>query len=38
MAADPEIVQALSNTDLFAGISRRALTAIASQARIVTHA
>ena len=38
MAADPEIVQALSNTDLFAGISKRALTAIASQARIVTHA
>ena len=38
MAADPEIVQALSNTDLFAGISGRALTAIASQARIVNHA
>jgi CRP/FNR family transcriptional regulator, cyclic AMP receptor protein len=38
MAADPEIVQALSNTDLFAGISRKALAAIASQARVVNHA
>jgi CRP-like cAMP-binding protein len=38
MAADPEIVQALSATDLFAGASERALNAIAAQARVVNHA
>ena len=38
MAADPEIVQALSTTDLFAGASERALNAIAAQARVVNHA
>ncbi len=37
MAADPEIVQALSSTDLFAGLSKKALNAIAAQARVVNH-
>jgi CRP/FNR family transcriptional regulator, cyclic AMP receptor protein len=37
MAADPEIVQALSGTDLFHGLSQKALKAIASQARVVRH-
>ena len=37
MAADPEIVQALSQTDLFAGLSKKHLTSIASQARLVHH-
>ena len=38
MAADPEIVDALSGTDLFAGLGERAVNAIAAQARVVTHA
>jgi len=37
MAADPEIVQALGSTDLFSGVSKRALNAIADQARVVRH-
>ncbi|MBF4762977.1 cyclic nucleotide-binding domain-containing protein [Nocardioides islandensis] len=37
MAADPEIVQALSSTDLFAGVGKKALNAIAAQARVVNH-
>lgn len=37
MAADPEIVEALGATDLLAGLSRKALTSLASQARIVHH-
>lgn len=37
MAADPAVVDALSNTDLFSGVSKRALKAIASQARVVNH-
>ena len=37
MAADPEIVEALSGTDLFAGVGERAINAIASQARVVNH-
>ena len=37
MAADPEIVQALSSTDLFAGVGQKAINAIASQARVVSH-
>jgi CRP-like cAMP-binding protein len=37
MAADPEIVEALSGTDLFAGVGKKALHAIAAQARVVNH-
>jgi CRP-like cAMP-binding protein len=37
MSADPEIVQALSGTDLFHGLGKKALNAVASQARIVHH-
>jgi CRP-like cAMP-binding protein len=37
MAADPEIVEALGGTDLFAAVGTRALTAIAAQARVVNH-
>jgi CRP/FNR family transcriptional regulator, cyclic AMP receptor protein len=37
MAADPEIVQALGKTDLFAGLNKKHLTSIASQARLVHH-
>jgi CRP/FNR family transcriptional regulator, cyclic AMP receptor protein len=37
MAADPEIVEALGATDLFAGLGTKALTSIAAQARIVHH-
>jgi CRP-like cAMP-binding protein len=37
MAAGPEIVQALSNTDLFAAVGTKALNAIAAQARVVSH-
>ena len=37
MAADQEIVQALGNTDLFSGVSKRALNAIAEQAHLVHH-
>lgn len=37
MAADPEIVQALGQTDLFAGLSKRQLLSIAGQARLVRH-
>ena len=37
MAADPEIVQALGKTDLFAGLSKKHLASIASQARLVHH-
>ena len=38
MAADPEIVEALSGTDLFAGVGPKAVSAIAAQARVVSHA
>jgi CRP-like cAMP-binding protein len=38
MAADPEIVEALSGTDLFAGVGERAINAIAAEARVVNHA
>jgi CRP-like cAMP-binding protein len=37
MAADPEIVEALRGTDLFAGVGERAVNAIAAQARVVNH-
>ncbi len=37
MAADPEIVEALGRTDLFGGLGKRHLTAIAAQARLVRH-
>ena len=37
MAADPEIVEALGRTDLFAGLGKKHLAAIASQARLVRH-
>jgi CRP-like cAMP-binding protein len=37
MAADPEIVQALGGTDLFGGLSKKELTSIAGQARLVHH-
>jgi CRP/FNR family cyclic AMP-dependent transcriptional regulator len=37
MAADPEIVQALGQTDLFRGLNKKHLTSIASQARLVHH-
>jgi CRP/FNR family cyclic AMP-dependent transcriptional regulator len=37
MSADPEIVQALGQTDLFAGLNKKHLTSIASQARLVHH-
>ena len=36
-AADQEIVEALGSTDLFSGVSKRALNAIAEQARVVRH-
>jgi hypothetical protein len=36
-SADPEIVRALSNTDLFTGVGDRAIAAIAAQARVVNH-
>ena len=38
MAADPRIVDELGRTDLFAGIRRKALKAIASYAHVVSHA
>ncbi|MGH3505634.1 MAG: cyclic nucleotide-binding domain-containing protein [Nocardioidaceae bacterium] len=38
MAADPRIVDELGSTDLFAGIRRKALKAIASYAHVVSHA
>ncbi len=37
MATDPAVVDALAHTDLFAGIKKRALASIASQARVVDH-
>jgi CRP/FNR family transcriptional regulator, cyclic AMP receptor protein len=37
MAADQEIVQALNQTDLFGGVSKKGITAIANQARVVNH-
>jgi CRP/FNR family cyclic AMP-dependent transcriptional regulator len=37
MAADQGIVQALGSTDLFSGVGKRALNAIAEQARVVHH-
>jgi CRP-like cAMP-binding protein len=37
MAADPDIVDALSRTDLFAGVKKRALSSMASEARVVHH-
>jgi CRP/FNR family cyclic AMP-dependent transcriptional regulator len=37
MAADPEIVDALARTDLFAGLGKKHLNSIASQARLVHH-
>ena len=33
MAADPEIVEALGATDLFAGLGKKALTSLAAQGR-----
>ena len=38
MAADPAIVKELGATDLFGSVGRKALDAIASQARVVEHA
>lgn len=38
MAADPDVVQALQQTDLFSGVGKKALQSIASQARVVDHA
>ncbi|HSS67471.1 MAG TPA: cyclic nucleotide-binding domain-containing protein [Nocardioidaceae bacterium] len=38
MAADPAIVKELGATDLFGSVGRKALEAIASQARVVEHA
>ncbi len=37
MAADQEIVSALNQTDLFRGVSKKGITAIANQARVVNH-
>lgn len=37
MAADPAVVKALSQTDLFASLSRRALAKVAAQAKEVRH-
>jgi CRP/FNR family transcriptional regulator, cyclic AMP receptor protein len=37
MPADPEIVQALGQTDLFHGLGKKSLTSIASHARLVHH-
>ena len=37
MAADPEIVEALSRTDIFAGLGKKHLSSIAGQARLVHH-
>jgi CRP/FNR family transcriptional regulator, cyclic AMP receptor protein len=37
MAADPEIAQALGQTDLFAGLDKKHLASIASQARLAHH-
>jgi CRP-like cAMP-binding protein len=38
VAADPAIVKELGATDLFGKVGRKALEAIASQARVVDHA
>lgn len=38
MAADPGIVSALEQTDLFTGVGKKALQSIADQARVVDHA
>jgi CRP/FNR family cyclic AMP-dependent transcriptional regulator len=37
MAADPAVVQALQQTDLFSSLGKKALNHIASQARVVDH-
>jgi len=37
MAADPGVVEALANTDLFSSLSTRSLKRIAAQARVVDH-
>ncbi len=37
MAADPEVVEALRRTDLFADVGRRALNSLASEAKVVHH-
>ena len=37
MAADPEILEALSHTDLFAGLGKKQLSSVAGQARLVRH-
>src|SRR5215213_423769 len=37
MTADPEIVQALGQTDLFAALTKKHLASVASQARLVHH-
>jgi CRP-like cAMP-binding protein len=37
MAADPNVVAALSKTDLFSSLSKRALERVASQATVVHH-
>jgi CRP/FNR family cyclic AMP-dependent transcriptional regulator len=36
-AADQEIVKALAQTDLFGGVSKKGINAIAHQARVVNH-
>jgi CRP-like cAMP-binding protein len=38
MTADPAVVKALSDTDLFSSLSKRNLERIASQATVVQHA
>ncbi len=38
MTADPAVVQALRDTDLFSSLSKRALGKVADQARVVNHA
>jgi CRP-like cAMP-binding protein len=37
MAADPGIVSALEQTDLFGGVGKKALQSIAAQSRVVDH-
>jgi CRP-like cAMP-binding protein len=37
MAADQEIVKALTETDLFGGLSKKGINAIANQSRVVNH-
>ena len=37
MSADPAVVQALQQTDLFGSLTKKALRDVASQARVVDH-